>query len=355
MCLPIRRWSIEGVGGVLMVVSVSLLVLDDQTLQAGGFELALPLLTGCTVIMFGRWIATQTAVSFSPRERVLIALSHLIGGILFVGLTGWIIFVVTLEGGVVDRTFPVLLNGMALGMLGNGPLGAIYLQMRNQQRALSAQNERLERFASIVSHDLRNPLNVATGYVTLTRETESLVHLDRIERALDRMEALVTDLRELTRQSDVVRETEAVELEQVSRSAWDIVQTDDVAFECVESVQFEADRTRLQQAFENLFRNAIQHGGDSLSTVRVGRLNSSGFYIEDDGAGIPPDAHDAIFEWETTMSESGTGLGLAIVQEIIEAHGWMIRSTASDSGGARFEVTGVDPVDLSSSSTLGPV
>lgn len=90
----------------------------------------------------------------------------------------------------------------------------------------------------------------------------------------------------------------------------------------------------------NLFRNAVEHGGDDV-TVRVGALApGTGFYVADGGAGLPETARDETFEFGYSTAEDGTGFGLAIVTEIAEAHGWEIHVTDSEEGGARFEITG---------------
>ncbi|MFW5938757.1 MAG: sensor histidine kinase, partial [Halanaeroarchaeum sp.] len=99
-----------------------------------------------------------------------------------------------------------------------------------------------------------------------------------------------------------------------------------------------ANPGRLKRLLDNLFRNAAEHGGDG---VVVGDI-SDGFYVADDGPGIPADQRDEVFESGHSTSESGTGFGLAIVQRIAEAHGWDVSLTESETGGARFEFTGVD-------------
>jgi signal transduction histidine kinase len=91
---------------------------------------------------------------------------------------------------------------------------------------------------------------------------------------------------------------------------------------------------------ENLFRNALDHGGKDV-TVTVGILER-GFYVEDDGSGISADPPTDIFESGYSTTSEGTGFGLAIVADIVEAHGWEIHVTSGESGGARFEVRGVD-------------
>jgi signal transduction histidine kinase len=112
-----------------------------------------------------------------------------------------------------------------------------------------------------------------------------------------------------------------------------------------------ADTDRLRHVFENLFRNAVDHNDPPL-TVRVGLLDASekptddgqysGFFIEDDGNGIPEDEYDDIFSHGYTTNSDGTGFGLSIVEDVVEAHDWTISIAESHEGGARFEITGVE-------------
>ncbi|WP_276272015.1 GAF domain-containing protein [Haloarcula litorea] len=243
-----------------------------------------------------------------------------------------------------------------------------------QQRELERENERLDEFASIVSHDLRNPLGVARGSLELAAETGEQAHFDRCERSLDRMETLIDDLLTLSRAGETVGSVGTVALDEIAFRGWAVVETDgaDLAVETAASLR--ADEGRLRQLLENLFRNAVEHGStgsrtgsddavehgstDPLSQaaedaaehgggtvqVTVGALDD-GFYVADDGPGIPEDERENLFESGYTTSDSGTGFGLAIVQQIADAHGWSVRATESAAGGARFEVSGVEFAD----------
>jgi signal transduction histidine kinase len=102
----------------------------------------------------------------------------------------------------------------------------------------------------------------------------------------------------------------------------------------------QADRGRLKQLFENLFKNAVEHGGEDV-TVTVGEIDN-GFYIEDDGSGLPDNEGNQLFESGYSTTKDGNGLGLSIVKKIVDAHGWEIHVTDSSDGGARFEVTNVN-------------
>ena len=215
-------------------------------------------------------------------------------------------------------------------------------QLQARQRDLERQNERLEEFASIVSHDLRNPLNVAEARVRMAQDDHEGDHLDVAARAIDRMVILIEDILQLAREGQRIDELEPVDLRTLCKDSWDAVETAEASLVLDTDLIIQADRSRVRQLFENLFRNAIEHGGDDV-TLSVGALDD-GFYVADDGPGIPPEERADIFDSGYSTRETGTGFGLAIVAEIAEAHDWDIAVTESETGGARFEMTGVKRV-----------
>lgn len=198
----------------------------------------------------------------------------------------------------------------------------------------------------MVSHDLRNPLNVAQGRFELLREGVATddEHAAAVERALARMDDLIEEILTLARDGQPVEQWDTVVLSAVVTEGWGMVDTRNAELRLDEDVSFKADPTRLKRLFENLFRNALDHGGADV-TVTVGALSDRpGFYVADDGPGIPAADRDAVFEAGYTTSDTGTGFGLAIVAETVAAHGWEIGVTESESGGARFEIWGVEVV-----------
>jgi signal transduction histidine kinase len=210
---------------------------------------------------------------------------------------------------------------------------------------LERENARLDRFASVISHDLRNPLDVALGRTNALRERvddpDIAEELAEIRDAHDRMRRIITDVLSLAREGEEIDSTEPVSVGTLAEEAWSTVATGDATVATEVDRVVSADRDRLAQVFENLFRNAVQHAGPEVA-VTVGSLED-GFYVADDGPGIPHEDRERVLEPGYTASGSGTGLGLAIVRKVVDAHGWDLAVTESAAGGARFEVSGVDP------------
>ena len=212
-----------------------------------------------------------------------------------------------------------------------------------QREALERQNEQLDEFTSVISHDLRNPLSVAAGRLELLEADCDSEHLAALESSLDRMRTLIDDLLTLAREGETATDREPVALDSAVEACWSNVRTDGATVLVDVHRSVRADPSRLKQVFENLFRNSIEHAGSGV-TVRVGGLED-GFYIEDDGPGIPEAERDEVFRAGYSTSEEGVGFGLSIVERIVEAHGWEIRVTDGNEDGARFEITGVEFVD----------
>jgi signal transduction histidine kinase len=230
-------------------------------------------------------------------------------------------------------------------------------ELEESRQQLEQQNEQLDNVASTVSHDLRNPLNVSAGYLELVREElqerdadELVADLEKVSNAHERMDTIIDDVLTLAREGQSVREPVAVDLSTVAREAWETVATDDATLVVEQDGRLWADRGRLRTIFENLFRNAIEHGATAATdggtpgvTITVGAYldadtdsTAAGFYVADDGPGIPEDARSRLFEYGFTTSEDGTGLGLAIVETMADSQGWDVTHDDEFEAGARF-------------------
>jgi len=288
-----------------------------------------------------------------------------------------------------------------------GEYYGIYVDISEQkaaERRLERQNERLEEFAEVLSHDLRNPLNVAQGRVELLQDRYDDEHLDAAERAHERMAALVEDILYLAREGRSVGPLEPVRLGEVVRACWETIETDKARLAVETERTVEAERGQLRRLLENLLGNAVEHSstspgsqtrqdavehsstsprsqapedvvehsstspgsqtrqdavehssqrphpqtqqdggedGGPAVTVTVGDCDG-GFYVADDGPGIDEEIRDRVFEAGYSTAQEGTGFGLRIVAQIADAHGWDVRVAESARGGARFEITGID-------------
>jgi K+-sensing histidine kinase KdpD len=223
--------------------------------------------------------------------------------------------------------------------------GQSALEREAQQRELERQNERLDQFASVVSHDLRNPLSVIKGRGELAIEEGDVRHVEPVLESTDRMHRLVDDLLALARDGQTATERRPVNTAQLVEDAWRGVDTRQATLNTPTRLPvLEVDPEQFQRLFENLFRNAVEHGGPNV-TVEVRPLGTAegvtGVAVDDDGPGIPPEKRDTVFERGYTTG--GNGLGLAIVDDIVRGHGGTIVATEAASGGARFEIRDITP------------
>lgn len=232
--------------------------------------------------------------------------------------------------------------GVGIGIFeGRAISRAVFAERHRVQREeLKMRNQQLEQFANIVSHDLRNPLSIASGRLELVQMEQENEHLEPISSALDRMDTIIEQTLTLAKSGQTLGDTEPVDIESIAKECWENVLTDEANLEIEETATILADNDRLRHLFENLFRNAIEHTSAGVE-IRVGSLDD-GFYIEDDGEGIAEAEREDVFDAGYSESEGGTGLGLSIVKQVVDAHQWQIALREGSDGGARFEVTGVE-------------
>ncbi|WP_049919607.1 sensor histidine kinase [Haloarcula vallismortis] len=325
------------------------------------------------IIVGGFWLGNSDLTS-SRYQRVGIWFIGGLGGFLLLNLMmmwtwpagslrwtiGWALFAVAVggSGGLVAGIFEARAISRAVEAE----------RQRLQREAVEQRNERLDEFAAVVAHDLRNPLNVASGQLELERMDRDSEHLQTAATAMGRMETLIDRTLTLARSGHVISETEAVDIGALVDSCWEAVPTGDTTLQNETTAVIDADPDRLRHLFENLFRNAVEHGstgsrtesddsvryshtgsrpgaddlerGSTGLTIRVGDI-TGGFYIADNGSGIPPEKREAVLDDGYTTTDGEGGLGLAIVQRIVEAHDWNIDVTESNEGGTRFEITDV--------------
>ena len=213
-------------------------------------------------------------------------------------------------------------------------------QHRRKQMLLE-ENQQLKDHITALSHDLQSPLSAARGNLELAMDTDDLSRLDAVMRGLNRMQELLDYLTMLANEGRQIMDPKPINFHEVVEAAWSIIDTDVAELVMEENTIFVADRPRLQQLLENLFKNAVEHASSDV-IIRTGRLPGGGVYIEDNGPGIPAAKRDRVFEMGYSTAPNGTGIGLAICKQIADAHGWFIEVSEGSDGGARFELSGVE-------------
>lgn len=212
-------------------------------------------------------------------------------------------------------------------------------ELRRRVDRVTRRADRLERVVNVAAHDLRNPLEVAKIRLEAARDTGEAVHFEKVKGALDRIERLVRDA--LSVGGTEVEPSDSVAVGDVAETAWETVETADATLILEDNLPtLEADTDGLRQVFENVFRNAVEHGGRD-ATVTVGGLDG-GFYVADDGPGVPAAERERVFKPGYSSEGETTGLGLAIVYQLVDDHGWNVTLETSNAGGARFEFRGAE-------------
>lgn len=207
------------------------------------------------------------------------------------------------------------------------------------EQELETRNKTLETVGSILAHDISSPMSAAVAWAETIANADSPdpEHAQRLVSAVKRMDAMIDDALFLAR-GLAVEEVETISLAACAGEAWNGIETQEATLE-VEDRKLTADSSLLRTMFENLFRNSIEHGGSDVH-VSVGIVDD-GFFVEDNGTGIPESERDQMFEtgYSTHSTGENTGMGLTIVSGIVTAHDWNLTVAESESGGVRFEIT----------------
>jgi PAS domain S-box-containing protein len=234
--------------------------------------------------------------------------------------------------------------------------------LRKLASDLSETDRRKNEFLATLAHELRNPLAPMSNMLELLKRSDSNPELlkqahDTIERQLAQLVRLVDDLLDLNRitydrlelrRSDVELATVVQQAVEVSRPLIDAAGQKLTIDLPDEAIYLNADGARLAQVFGNLLNNSCKytrpHGAISLSARRNGN-NELLVSVRDNGAGIPSDKIDSIFDMfmqvdrSSDRSQDGLGIGLTLVKRLVEMHGGSIAAHSAGEGqGSEFVV-----------------
>lgn len=227
----------------------------------------------------------------------------------------------------------------------------LFSKEREARLGMEKANRELEAFLYSVSHDLKSPLITVSGYLDYLKEdfgdnipAEGLHYLERMEYSLTYMQALISDLLELSRIGRIRNEEESVDLAELARSiASDLMVTYPSAlFKVGDLPVLQMDRIRARQLVSNLLENAVSHAGkeDVIVELRATRDGDGDWKLEvfDDGDPIPAEYREKVFDPFQRIVRSdradpaSTGIGLSICRKIVESYGGRIWVDDTDKG-----------------------
>ncbi len=231
--------------------------------------------------------------------------------------------------------------------------------VRNNQKlveystSLEKSNKELDKFASIVSHDLKAPLRAIgnlTGWIEEDSghelSTEARTHFEMIKQRVARMEGLINAILDYSRADRRRSADEKIDLNLLVDDSFDFIgKPDNVNLVVSNKLPIiNSDKTRLSQVFTNLIGNAIKYNDKEEAHIEVSSFEDEEgftFSIKDNGPGIDPQYHDRVFIIFQTLNRrddvESTGVGLAIVKKIIEEYGGKIWVESELGKGADFK------------------
>lgn len=218
---------------------------------------------------------------------------------------------------------------------------------KEHEKEVKRQRDRLDNVVDIMSHDLRNLMSVAMSRSEILIHNYNDENAKSIKKSLNRMDNLISDSVELAEGGKKVVDFKSINLKRLLEKCKENAIGDKAELECADKVVIKADKDKLSNLIENIYNNAIEHNDKQDLILRSGAIEENGFYIEDNGKGIPEEEREKVLKsGYKGDNSSGSGLGLKIVDEIVKSHDWSLEITESASGGARFEITGVEIEEL---------
>ena len=199
------------------------------------------------------------------------------------------------------------------------------VELKDRTRTLRRQNDRLEEFARVISHELRHPLQVAMGRTEIVDDAvdaESVRRqLETIARNHEQMGQLIDDLVALAKENARKHEAEPVGLPRIARRAAGMVEGPGPTLRIDTEAFVEADPERLRHLFETVFRFAVDRAGDG-ATLGIERLeDGSGFAVSAMGTALPDARPEELFQMHPEPDDARR-ISMRIIMNIIESHDW---------------------------------
>ncbi|MDO9039642.1 MAG: ATP-binding protein [Lutibacter sp.] len=199
---------------------------------------------------------------------------------------------------------------------------------------LKNQNEQLNDYAHLVSHDLKSSLRNLSALLSWVKEDciekigeESICNLNLMEEKIEKMDKFLEDIINYSEIGGTSLKTNTIDLNiKVNKiiKSLDIPKNINIVINGKLPV-LKADARRLRQIFQNLISNAVNFNDKEAGLVEIGVEETEGFYtfsIKDNGQGISKEYHEKIFNTFTTLGyhEKSTGMGLSIVKRVLDLY-----------------------------------
>lgn len=248
-------------------------------------------------------------------------------------------------------------NGEIIGSIGIvydiTEIKELHLQKENLLLKLEKSNDELQEYAHIVSHDLKSPLRSIDALVQWIKEDNkdklddmSLSNIDHIEKTLEKMEQLISDVLEYSSVGSEDKEKTNVNLADLVDGLCQILYIPEhIKVNVVNPLpSVKGDKTKLQQLFQNLMSNAVKFIDKPEGKIEIDVKSERGFYqfsVSDNGIGIEKQYHDKIFKIFHALNKSkdSTGIGLSIVKKIVDLHEGKIWLESEPNKGTTFFFT----------------
>ena len=227
-------------------------------------------------------------------------------------------------------------------------------QIREYQHELEQSNQDLEQFAYVASHDLQEPLRMVSSYMSLLEEEyrgelddEADEYIDYAVDGADRMREMINALLDYSRIHTHGQDPELVHVGDAVEDTLDElrmhIDEHDATVEYGQLPTVTADPTQLRQVFQNLIKNAVEHGADDGPEVTISATDDGDcweFSVTDDGDGIPVEDQGRLFDiFQTGSASGGTGIGLAVCKRIVSRHEGDIWVDSAEGEGTTFHFT----------------
>lgn len=228
-------------------------------------------------------------------------------------------------------------------------------ELARTTRLLERSNAELDQFAYIASHDLKAPLRGISNLSTWIEEDlgealggETAHHMQLLRNRVQRLENLIDAVLAYSRAGRDGHASEQVDTGRLVAETVDLLAPGDrISVEIAPDMPvLSTAPVPLRQVFQNLIHNAIRHGDDAETLVRVGWREASDayeFWVADNGPGIAPEYQHKIWGIFQTLKSrdelEGTGIGLSLVKKIVEARGGSVRVESTEGQGATFYFT----------------